>query len=650
MRRITLAALLVAVTCGLASAQGDADRIGPREEFKDVKDWRANNRKAPGKVEGDGEQLILTDLPGGQVQWGTSCAGRMRKVDLDKYPYLVIKATPVKGGFGCKLSARKLGRRAVLRRFGKGGLCVEKVGGGKWTGVRDLNVGLYVHGDGGKVKVDYVRFVSRLSPEEKAALNKVGGPVKRLEVPPKMGLKEKAARRGLPPSPGRLPYPSERFIYMDPLHHAWVWRMTEHPSIERHVYYDIPAWNANGSTMLFLSRRAPAGKWLMDADGSNIRPLPYQRTGSAYSTTWSWRDPDVIYYGGSTEKSTTVYALNVKTGKSGKVVSIPVGGLRTEPQHNDDRHFLLGNLDRRRLWVVDSKTGKWTDFPTFPTHRRRFTRAPDCSVFINHDFDKSNPKVRKRTAWVCRRDGSGMREITGRSGHPDWAHDGRTHSYYASGGVWVVNHDGTGRKQITRTGGGHGGWSMDSQWVVSDATRGAGAFANQVFVVRKDGGRIHGICQHNSSYSGWGSGVADPEATHPAPVASPDDTKIAYDSDMMGNPDLWVAVWKFPQRPRDVTLKRQGRRATLTWRAPERCKELADYVVYRKRAGEGEFRPVAVGVKGTRHVDNPGAGRFDYGPNSMTRFSSDERASDSTSSIVARLFLPLIGGSIPSVT
>ena len=50
-------------------------------------------------------------------------------------------------------------------------------------------------------------------------------------------------------------YASERTIFRDMGTHAEVWKLTHDPAISRHIYYDIPAWNADGSALFFVSRR-----------------------------------------------------------------------------------------------------------------------------------------------------------------------------------------------------------------------------------------------------------------------------------------------------------------------------------------------------------------------------------------------------------
>ena len=597
MHRHLLWTVVLSAVCFAAD-----DRIGPRDEFSTAEGWAASNRNAPGKVECDGERLILTDLPGGKATWGTSCF-KSFTVDMDKYRFLVVKVDKMTKGFSSKITGRG-GKFGILRGLKEPGIVVEDIAARSgWSGQIKVSLGLYASGAESSIAVDYVRFVSSLNAQERAAMTQA-------EVEkgvPFSGLKQLALREGPRPGPSEPPYLSERLIYMDPATHAWVWRMTSHPAIERHEYYDIPAWNADGSLLTFLSRRAPRGYWLMDADGANIRPFPKPADGEAFSVPrWSSLDPAKVFFSRSDEGKTSVMAMDVRTGQVTEVVSVPVPGLRMEPPHPDDRHFLLrrGNT---HLWVVDGETGKLTDFETWPTHRRRFTKAPDLSIFINRDFDPETPKVKRRTSWVCDRDGANLRMIMdGPGGHPDWAYDGSALAIYAGGGIQIVPRDGGEPRLLVASGGGHGGWSFDSQWHVSDASHG-GPYHDRIFVTKIDGSRIHPICFHNSSYQGWSAKVPDPEATHPAPICSPDQTKIVYDSDMMGQPDVWVALWQFPARPWQLRAKQDDGDVVLEWHRPERSKELAGYNVYRRHIGDAEFSRIATRVDAPGFADRDGS-------------------------------------------
>src|SRR4029077_7816014 len=113
----------------------------------------------------------------------------------------------------------------------------------------------------------------------------------------------------------------------------------------------------------------------------------------------------------------------------------------------------------------------------------------------------------------------------------------------------------------SRVGGGHFSWAVDEKWLV-------GSIGNGIYEVQADSGQRRLICVPNTQHSAR----AESE-----PESSPDGTKLAYNSTMLGDCDAYVAIQKLPDPPRNV--RRQGR--ILTWDPPEHAKELAGYGMYR---------------------------------------------------------------------
>ena len=575
--------------------------------------WKQSNAKAPATVTAEPGKLILKDHPGGEVTWGSSMSKAFKGMDLEALQYLVIKVNRLTGAYQAKLAGRgKWGKKSVCRGSDAGLVVVDIGKATRWPlGKGNLTVMLYTTGDGSEVEYGFVKFTDTLTGEERKALTKKQASRPSSLAPVKAGLDALAARVGMKPFGARAE-DGERTVYTDPVTGRTVWRLTDHPAVERHVYYDILAWNANGSTVMWVSRRAGGGHWLMDADGTNYRPLPGAADGGMVKAPhWCPQRPHVMYFARADETRTTVYTLDARDGAVVEVVSVPITGRLGErvfselpPPHPDGRHFLMrwGGQDRfaTLLVVADAETGKhWRIEPGMPTHRVRFTKHSDLSVFVNSNEDPDNPGVRKRTEWVLALDGTRRRLPEG-GGHPDWSPDGAWLGAFGSGGIWLISHDGAVRKELVHTdAGGHGGFSITTgRYHVSDAPR-SGPFADLVYVVELASGLVTPISYHGSSYSGWASGVPDPEATHPAPICSPDETKIIYDSDLMGQPDVWAAVWKRPGAPRSVRLA-EGK---LSWEAPELHREIETYTVYREQAGD--WMPVRGGVTGTAAADVP---------------------------------------------
>lgn len=418
-------------------------------------------------------------------------------------------------------------------------------------------------------------------------------------------------------------YASERTIFQDSVTHAEIWKMTHDPNISRHVYYDLPAWNADGSLLFFLSWRPGRGgrNWLMNADGSNIRELLIEgEVGKVQRPLWSALDPDLLYYASHHADHTSFCTLNVRSGERQELAAVElVHQVEFCPPSSDEKKLLvrgLKNPDRKEwtVYLIDVESGERREVPIQGNiHRLRFNRGADYAVF----FNLNDPVEEVRLgSYIVNCDGSGLRELPcGRAGHPDWAFDGHAWSYASEGSIWVMDRDGTNKRQLVDLAAGmHGGWSFDGEWIVSDVTN-SGPYANQIILVHtQERGRIHRICYHNASYQGWGAMHPDAESTHPAPVASPDGTKICFDSDMVG---LWgnvyVVVARKPDPPTDLQAERVGDAVRLIWKRPVRSKELAGYYIYRSRQSGDGFLPVGrEPVISERFEDRPSAGTWFY--------------------------------------
>ena len=111
---------------------------------------------------------------------------------------------------------------------------------------------------------------------------------------------------------------SEKVEFFDGQTNGKVWRLTNHPSIENNVYTDLPVWSANGKYMMFVSyRNGKPERWMMNANGQNLKPMPEFCQGE--DMFWSVLDPDIIIFSkkinNQNEVLTGVFKGNVVTGK-----------------------------------------------------------------------------------------------------------------------------------------------------------------------------------------------------------------------------------------------------------------------------------------------------------------------------------------------
>ncbi len=428
---------------------------------------------------------------------------------------------------------------------------------------------------------------------------------------PHHGLTQAAARRGWRQREHVQrgdTYLSERTVFRDTSTGCLAWRMTSDPAVDVDDYYDIPSWNADGSVIGFWSwRDGEKARWLMDANGANLRPMPTPPDGQSIHTGyWSVIHRDRYYYAVVDETHTRVMALNPFSGEVQEIVAVPGDLGQMMPPHPREEHFLFGKR-QDRPGQTQTYNPEITDEPSWiyvvslagevqeialerRWHRLRFCKSDDLRIFFNYD--------RPRTQYTVLPDGSDRHEIPYTGGHPDWPMGGGELTFFAEGSIWGVRYDGTERREVLRLGsGGHGGPCRDGKYFVSDTHGGTEPlYPESVLYLRTDGsGVAHPVFRHQSSfYAHTQLWHPDHHSTHAHPVASPDGTKQIFNSDMLGEfTDIYVAVNRLPDPPRDLVARLDGRSVVLTWKEPEQARELAGYNVYRYDEDTGAWKQLS---------------------------------------------------------
>jgi hypothetical protein len=175
------------------------------------------------------------------------------------------------------------------------------------------------------------------------------------------GLTELAARKGWRPlahTERDGVWLSERTVFRATTTGCTVWRLTCDPAVDVNDYYDIPSWNADGSVLGFLTRRrggtgaAKGGlgaalvggreRWLMDANGDHLRPMPTPDGRPIRSGYWSQHHRDRFYHARTDDEGTHVLALNPFTGQEQTVVRVKRDLGVMMPPHPSEKWFLFG--------------------------------------------------------------------------------------------------------------------------------------------------------------------------------------------------------------------------------------------------------------------------------------------------------------------
>jgi hypothetical protein len=274
-------------------------------------------------------------------------------------------------------------------------------------------------------------------------------------------LEELAAREAKKPYPLLRQnglYASERTIFHDSVTGAETWRITHEPGNDRHDYYDVPAWNVDGSVMMIShGSRLGSNQWLVAADCSWMRPLVDSVGGNLTNAQWSWRDRRWVYY----LQRGTLRRVDWTSGEQktlfdlAKATGIGPREFRLEVPHPADDRLLFDTRSTGRFFTLAADGSGMHEIPTDgrwktrdAIHRCRWMKSPGHEVFLGQNtyLDSTGRAVRQQTQYVARLEGS-LTECNlfpgERSDHPDATVEGRyiTGGYRepVKGSLWLLD-------------------------------------------------------------------------------------------------------------------------------------------------------------------------------------------------------------------
>ena len=370
-------------------------------------------------------------------------------------------------------------------------------------------------------------------------------------------------------------YPGERLIFRDSATGNVIWKMSRNPGLNFHQYSNIPAWNLDGSQLLLLSTRPAGGRfWIVAPDGGSWTPTKMNMSGWAF---WSTRDVHKLY--ALDNHPGAILEIDSVSGQSRRIwdLSAEKGDLKLFRPSVDGRKFLVREKfipsgDATHSFGLILNTDGTGQPQRFDLGREAgqmwFLKRNDYAfTFGASQFDKNVPDLQ----WLCEPAKDGTIRAISRSGfgHLGVSPTGTRMAYRTSppNAIWLSDAQTWEAKKcltydasIGRVGGNHLSWECDDHWLVA-------SIGNSIYEVQVDEGRARPICVPNTTHN---------KSVESEPENSPDGTKIIYNSTMLGDCDVYVAVQRLPDPPRNI--QRHGR--VLTWDPPEHARELAGYRIY----------------------------------------------------------------------
>jgi Tol biopolymer transport system component len=154
-------------------------------------------------------------------------------------------------------------------------------------------------------------------------------------------------------------------------------------------YAAVPRWSHDGRRLAFL--RAEPGRpkvwnvWVTDFDGQTLTRVSRHRVGQAWGGSW-FPDGERIAY--SVED--TLVIANLKSGTTRTVRSPRRGRLIRTPAVSPDGHWVVFQVQRDGVWLLDSSTMTMRRVLADAT-AEEFAWSPDSSRVIYH--------TRRQRAW-----------------------------------------------------------------------------------------------------------------------------------------------------------------------------------------------------------------------------------------------------------
>ena len=610
-------------------ARVSAERVGFREDFSNSKPDGWEISKWPGitgleSITGDGQQTTFTTLAGTFMtgaaaawaptwpDWDQNAPAGLAMivkqypivVDLDQYHFLVARMTH--SGTYTALAVNGWDTK-VCYTTGLHAVDLRDIQQPRLRGRQPVELRLTFLNTGARVTLDEVRLVDALTPEEQAGLIPAGLDLRleRREPSPYHGLEALNARAG---APVRFDLPEERAVFHDTSTGAVVWKLTRSVRTESADNFNpdgsaLPIYNRSFQGLVIYDLTAGKPRELQDLQGSPV---------------FSRDDPAVMYLLHSREMDGqaryVIRAVNFRTGATTTVAdwtSADHGGAEFGASPYSDR-LVLGLKEGRALYLIDPKTSE-------PSQRVRRVPLPmrmkgaslshndqrvnwqRCYYFQPWQMDLQTGEVQ-----IARYPTYGGHEIFGR---------GRVVGRY---GTLMLTHrlgllpgDEQQADEVriwsnwaTDVPSDYGRLSDDDRWLVTNGTEGAVA-GKRLLIDGCETGTVLPVVHDFSSRNSWDSNTYS--------RLSPDATKIAYMCDMLGDTDVYVALTRRPESPRNLTLACEGTQVRLRWEAPAAAREIAGYNVYRSpTSGRGYQRVNRERVPGCEFVDTPPPGPVFY--------------------------------------
>lgn len=496
------------------------------------------------------------------IDYSTNLRKDYGLVDLDKYHFMVLKIKE-KGSssyFDINGYTTKLGYTTGLTVIDLKDYPDERI-----QGKQNVDFGIDLQDNHTYLILDHIKFVSKLSDEEKEKLIGRGLTIRdeNLNPLPYHGLEALKARESL-----TLPVINgeEMVIFRDDATGGITTRLTATPGDD--YFGEGGIWSADGAAIKFKSSRNIGGIPICVPGEGRVIAGP----AGAEWRMWSPVNPGILYIMKREVQNFSVSSWDRVTGKSQHIADFTVPEIGSYVEFK--RFTPLGNIvvafrETPHLYIIDVHNNKarYIELPT---------RLKDASVSEDEKIVRWANCYTYEVRWKNLETGEEGLAPGFSAGHASWGPNGMVANFGGHLNVFVSNKVGmtytpgdlisvwaNWRNDIVTD---YGRLTADNKYVFTNGTRG-NVSDQHLMIPSDDPGAVMRVARYFTKFS-WTS------TTYSRP--SPDYTKLIYNENAIGSTELHMVYTRRPDPPENVNL--EGNR--LSWTAAKRKKETLGYNIY----------------------------------------------------------------------
>ena len=598
-------------------AQEKDDRIGFAEEFDTMDGWKVTSGKHIESMKSEnGIGIFDTYIGGFQTvrlpNQPVMTKGRVyvskeykQEVDFDKYHYIVMNI--VEKNMMTTLYVNSVDGRKQTHVAASTGVLAQDITPLGLKGRQKVKFAFRIKSTGGACKVDYIRFVSRLTDEEKKVLL---APPLRLY---KAGIKCHSYQ-GLEALWQRAPRAwsnapkngEEKVLFRDFGTSMPVWRLTATPSHEgMNGTFKPNVWRGDGSSISTPRRTYHFAKDMWDGKGGR------HYTPRDYVPPKEKKEPLYTVVDDKENKKVIFKRLKPKPGEKEIIYEHPYP---TKPYYWSAKIWIRENRlvaafrgaeailvcpeekdEKKRVRVTAMLPIQSDKGCHLSSDGRYISLSAPFGSYHNYKVDLVGQKTMLGTSYagghgiggspwsILPYGGNGKTLVHRNASAPGNYTPGKDIIVY---GVW-----------LDRVSTDYGEMTKDCRYGITNGWRGGELDEQYVMFDRFDAGTILRLCTYNVSYETW-----DLRAKV---SISLDYTKLAYATDMLATADYYITTIRRPDTPVEVKAQRGGGGVKLSWKTPINYKEIKGYNIYRSgKSGLGYKRVNKEFVKGTEFTDS----------------------------------------------